>query len=144
MLLAPGTAALVACGGPLSATAQATVMGSDSVELRLAVEPARGDPAGPLNLSLSVTNRGNAPVTLEFATSQRYDFAIVRAGGTVVWRWSADMMFAQVLGYERLGEGETITFLESAPAVPPGGYRVTGRLTAASHPLETSVVIEVP
>lgn len=62
-----------------------------------------------VRMKLVATNAANGEVSLSFPTAQRFDF-VVRRAGRVVWQWSADMMFAQVLGSEALGAGETLVF----------------------------------
>src|SRR6185437_3508786 len=63
----------------------------------------------PVRLTFAIANSGPAPVTLQFATSQKYDFEI-RRGGQTVWRWSADRMFTQALTSLTLAPGARQTF----------------------------------
>jgi hypothetical protein len=65
---------------------------------------ARGEPA---ILTLTVRNRGSAPVTVTAPSSQLYDFALSR-DGTEVWRWS---------------EGKAFLMMISEWTLPPGGAR---------------------
>ena len=88
--------------------------------------------ADSVRFVLLVTNADQAPLALEFATAQRYDFA-VRDGGREVWRWSAGRGFAQVLGSEALAPGETRTYAERWR--PPAG--LSGRTLTAVGTLTT-------
>ncbi|HYJ78882.1 MAG TPA: BsuPI-related putative proteinase inhibitor [Longimicrobiaceae bacterium] len=120
-------------------------------------EPAAGA-AGPLvssltidaahdsvRFSLAVTNVAAGPVTLEFPTAQRYDFA-VRDGARELWRWSADRSFAQAAGSETLAPGETRSYTEvwrPTPGSPGRGLTGIGVLTAGSR-VERAAPFTVP
>jgi hypothetical protein len=110
-------------------------MGGSPPELGSALNvTVAGDSVG---LELHVTNVSGGPLVLEFATAQRYDFEVLALSGAVVWRWSDDMMFAQVLGEETLAAGETRRYTAGWPA--PGGageYVARGRLTSTNYPVE--------
>jgi hypothetical protein len=82
----------------------------------------------PVELTLQVVNRGPRPVTLQFRDSQRYDFLIRNAQGQEVWRWSANQMFAQMLGQETLSpDGGNLTYRVVARAtLRRGSYTVMG------------------
>jgi len=85
-------------------------------------------------MSLVVTNNKEEDLVLTFPTAQRYDF-IVRKGKETIWIWSEGRMFAQVIGRQTLGAGETISYeitwdqsgLESMRP-PLGAYTVRGIL----------------
>lgn len=103
------------------------------VELELSLDKgvyARGE---PVQMELVVRNRGPASVTFQFRDSQRYDFLVAREGGRVVWYWSYDKVFAQVLGSLTLGPGEERRYRArweqhdmEGRLVPPGRYWVEG------------------
>ncbi|MDR7416903.1 MAG: BsuPI-related putative proteinase inhibitor [Armatimonadota bacterium] len=104
-----------------------------SVEVGVLTDRARYGQGEPVRMELRVHNRGFRPVTFEFSTTQRYDFRVLRPDGTVVWQWSHDRVFAQVLGTLVLQPGEvrieretwTQVDNEGRP-VPPGRYVVEG------------------
>jgi len=94
----------------------------------------------PVMLTLSVSNAGRAPVTLDFATSQKYDF-VVRRSGQTVWRWAAGRMFTQALTNLTLAPGERRTFTErwnqtdtAGRQAPAGEYEAVGILTTMTRP----------
>jgi hypothetical protein len=99
-----------------------------------------------VRLELHVTNVTNGPLRLEFATSQRYDFAIADPAGVEMWRWSADMMFAQALGEETLLAGETRRYTASwgGGAGAVGEFTATGRLTSTNYPVELRTRFRLP
>ena len=88
----------------------------------------------PVVMSLKVTNNKEEDLALTFPTSQRYD-VIVRKGQETVWVWSEGRMFAQAIGRETLGAGETFSYevtwdqsgLENVRP-PLGAYTVQGVL----------------
>jgi hypothetical protein len=89
---------------------------------------ARG---APVALALQVSNVSDRAVTLHFNTSQRYDFVIHDGSGREVWSWSQERMFLQVLGQEVIEPGAGRSYEERfLGTLPPGTYRVTGRLAA--------------
>jgi hypothetical protein len=93
--------------------------------------------ADAARLELHVTNASDRPVALEFATSQRYDFEVRDGSGGVVWRWSDDLMFAQVLGEEVLASGETRSYSEALPELPqPGEYMARAVLMSLNYPVD--------
>lgn len=105
------------------------------LEATLALSPARVKRGGEVTFTLTVVNRSNAAVVLPFATSQKYDFE-VRRGDQVVWQWSHDRAFAQVLTQTRLPPGEAVTFRQkwngrnnAGEPVPAGEYSAAGSLT---------------
>lgn len=103
------------------------------VELELSLDKevyARGE---PVQMELVVRNRGPVSVTFEFSDSQRYDFFVAREDGRLVWSWSYDKAFAQVLGSLTLGPGEERRYRArweqrdtEGRLVPPGRYWVEG------------------
>jgi hypothetical protein len=105
-------------------------------------------PSGaPVRLTLAVANPGSAPVTLQFATSQKFDFE-VRRGGVTVWRWSADRMFTQVLTSLTLAPGARQSFAETwkqqdnkGQPVPAGEYEAIATLTTMGRPQPQSAPI---
>ena len=79
----------------------------------------------PVEWRFTVMNRGAAPATLAFRSSQRGDVAV---GG---YRWSRDRMFLQVLGEETVAPGQAWRFtLEGELDVPPGSYELVATVTA--------------
>ncbi|WP_066634828.1 BsuPI-related putative proteinase inhibitor [Desulfolucanica intricata] len=62
-----------------------------------------------ITLTFVKCNITNRTITLNYDTSQRYDFAAYR-DGREVWRWSRDRVFSQVRGRVTLGPGECRTY----------------------------------
>lgn len=116
---------------------------TDAVVVALSTDRSRYAPGDSLLLTLTVANRSTAAVTLPFSSGQRYDFTI-STGTTILWRWSDDQLFIQMLGEERLAPGAELVYRERAAApAAPGTYRVTGMLTVQDQVRQARVTISV-
>jgi hypothetical protein len=60
---------------------------------------------GFYNIALQLKTVSPIPLTLQFRSSQEYDAILLDADGRIVWQWSADQVFAQVL-HQRSVTGE--------------------------------------
>ena len=137
-LLAPG-AALVG----ISCTNDAGMTGPE-VEVSVTTDKTEYAPGEPVVIQLQVTNRTEEIVTFQFSDGQRYDFLIEDEAGEVIWRWSADKAFIQVLGEEVLGTRESLAYSESSDGeLQPGNYTIVGKLVAKNRPLSANVDITV-
>lgn len=100
-----------------------------SVPLELAITVQKSQ--AEAKLTLTVKNKGTQPITLDFNTSQRFDF-MAREAGTqhLYWRWSFGQYFLMVLGRETLEPGAVWTFDAAMPyeGLPPTRYDITGIL----------------
>jgi hypothetical protein len=96
-------------------------------------------------LEIHITNVASSPITLEFPSSQRYDFAVSTAEGESVWRWSAARSFAQVLGSEELQPGESRRYSETWVGSGEGrDYVATGWVVSTSYPVELRTAFRLP
>lgn len=117
--------------------------------IRVATDRAVYAPGDTIHMRLEVFRRGGDPVTLRFATAQRYDFRLrgpESAGpGREIWRWSEGRFFAQATSIVTLdGDRPTLTATASHPAPrDPGLYRVRGELASAEWPIYAVVPITV-
>lgn len=91
--------------------------------------------ADRVSFSFSVENAGDEPVTLSFRTSQTAEF-VVLDGEDERWRWSDDKMFAQMLGSEDLGSGESVVYDGEWPKPESGTYTAIASLEAEDHDCE--------
>ncbi|MCE5195938.1 MAG: S-layer homology domain-containing protein [Negativicutes bacterium] len=69
-----------------------------------------------LRMSLSLHNNTDQTITIEHSSSQKYDFQLLDAAGAVLYTWSADRSFLQVLCSTKIAANETIEFSEELPA----------------------------
>jgi len=141
MMLASGTN-LRGCAGPPS---------SQPGPLALELRATRTElpPGGETTFMLIVTNQGQQPARLQFASGQTYDFILLK-GEQEVWRWSHDRMFTQALRSLTLGPGESLSYQETwagrdnaGQPVPPGEYVVIGVLTISPEQRTEPVGIKV-
>ena len=136
---------LAACSAnqtPREDRVHATTPADTSVKLAssLQVEVAQNE----VRLVFHITNPTNQPVVLEFATGQRYDFAVRAADGSEVWRWSADRMFTQALGTETIPAGGTLNFSQTWAATGRSGvFTAIAELKALNQPLEQRTIFEI-
>jgi len=100
-----GAMALVAAASPLSV---------ERLESGLRVAASLPRPtyeAGQVvEISLTATNNGGAPVSVTFTSGQRFDLVIRRPRGDAVWRWSHDKAFIQVIQAVTLQPSESLSF----------------------------------
>jgi hypothetical protein len=99
-----------------------------------------------VRFELHIMNVTTQPLVLEFPTAQRYDFEMRTSQGRVLWRWSDDMMHAQVLGREELAPGEAQRYVAvHGRSELAGGDEAHGRLTSSNYPvaLRTPVRLSV-
>ncbi len=101
------------------------------------------EPAG-VTCRLTITNTGAAPAELRFSSGQQYDFAVRRADGTAVWRWSAGMGFIAALTSRTLAAGESVAYTATWSNATSGSYVVVGALTSMSHRAEATTSFVVP
>lgn len=104
------------------------------------------DVASPaVELTLHVTNAGDAPVVFTFPSAQRHEFRITTESGEEVWRWSEDRMFTQALVTDTLEPGETWRLQgEWEPGGRAGRFTAAGLLMARDTALEQRVTFELP
>ncbi|MDR5684060.1 MAG: BsuPI-related putative proteinase inhibitor [Armatimonadota bacterium] len=87
----------------------------------------------PVELTLTLSNRGTGPLVFQFNDGQRYDFVATGEDGTVVWVWSRDKAFIQVLGTLTITPGESRVYRDRwdqkddrGVQVRPGRYVIEG------------------
>ena len=98
----------------------------------------------PVTLTLTVTNRSQAPVVLTFPTEQRFDVVVRDAAGRDVWRWATGRMFAQMIGRETLPPSGTLVYTARVETqLAPGAHTATGAVTAQEGGLSASVALRV-
>jgi LysM repeat protein len=76
----------------------------------LSVDKPSYKPGETIKMSLMNTNLSSKTITLNYNTSQRYDFKLAYPSGRTLWRWSDDKSFTQVLGTLSLSPGQTVRY----------------------------------
>jgi hypothetical protein len=127
-------------GGDPGAESRAGGAAADSLVSSLAVRVG----ADGVTLVLNLTNGSAETVALGFPSAQRYDFSVLDDEGGTAWTWSADKLFAQVVGEERLAPGQTVRYEETwLPGGARGRFTAVARLTSTSHPVEERSAFEL-
>lgn len=122
----------VACGGDDGGEGGDGVAGGDLV---VDVEVPEPLVPGDVVFTVTVENRGDDDVTLEFSSGQRADVQLLD-GGEAVYTWSAARSFIQALGEETVPAGERIEFeLDDVLDVGPGEYDLVATVTATGEDL---------
>jgi hypothetical protein len=98
-------AAMVAAVGPLSVE---RVTGGLRVEASL--PRSVYDSNQTVEVALSASNGGGAPLAVTFTSGQRFDLIITRPRGDVVWQWSYGKAFIQVVQSVTLPPGNSLSF----------------------------------
>jgi hypothetical protein len=96
----------------------------------------RHQPTGGYAWVLRAHNNTDAPVTLNYASGQAYDF-IVRQDDAVLWRASTGMRYTQMLVTEVLPPHQTKVFEAAWDGTLPGGGIASGKVEAEARHLLT-------
>lgn len=139
--LAVGLAASAACKSESLLAGCSAVLSADKAAY------AKGE---PIRLQLALVNDEEDLVTLTFASSQIYDFWVLDAAGSEVWRWSNSRVFAAVVTYIDLMPGASAVYTEiwdqlsnDKLAVPAGAYTIHARVMIADPPSIDPVTISI-
>lgn len=107
--------------------------------LELSLEVTVGD---DVHFGFTVANAGDTPIELTFQDACRADFAVIH-DERVVWRYSDDRSFAQVLSTADLQPGEAARF-EAVWADPtPGEYTAEATLRVRERDVVTRTLFSV-
>ena len=68
-----------------------------------------------------------------FASGQQYDFTVSDSSGALLWRWSAEMAFAQMLGSITLAPNESLSYSAEWIPTATGELTASGALISISH-----------
>lgn len=114
-----------------------------AIEFALALDRPAYPPGTSVRFTLTVTNTGAEPATIQFPTSQLFD-ALVVQGDRLIWQWSAGRVFLQVLSSLTLAPGESrATELvwdqrdAAGRQVPAGAYTAEARFPVMGAPQVT-------
>ncbi len=136
--------ALMLAGGVASPRAERTV---GNLRVDMAVGKATFQAGEPIAIVMSVTNTGAAPLSLTMTSAQQYE-VIVRQRGALIWQWSHDKAFAQVVRDTELTPGGTLSFQVTwdqrdlqGRRVEPGSYDISCLFLGAQRPGPRSVEV---
>ena len=84
-----------------------------------------------VTLHLTVENRDEKAVALEFRSGQSFDFCATAFGSkTPLWRWSDAQRFSRALRSQSVAPGEKLRFEAIWEGAKTGKYAISGQLTA--------------
>ena len=112
---------------------------ADSLTASLAVSVG-----ADVTFSFTVTNATSAPATIQFPSTQQYDFRVWDASGKLLWRWGGDKTFAATVTSRTLAAGESATYVEHWSKPAAGTYRALAYLTSSSHGAASYATFQVP
>jgi hypothetical protein len=129
------TGEYVGKAGPKTAEQTVTYFTPDYLQISFSADKNSYQRGEQATLTLTMTNTAPYPLTVSFATAQRYDFNAVDAHGNVVWTWSTGRIFEPIPGERTLAPGEAWVVQEvwnfrndAGAKVPDGDYTVSGTL----------------
>ncbi|MBM7573418.1 BsuPI-related putative proteinase inhibitor [Aquibacillus albus] len=85
----------------------------------------------PLIFSYTITNQSKNEVTLEFSSSQRFDYAVYNDKGEQIYLFSSLASFLQVVGEEKVKPGEKLEYTIDINEIglSPGNYTLSAWMT---------------
>ncbi len=105
-LIVAGLLLLAMAGGAAPPRAERT---AGDIRVELSTGSAAHAPGAPVQMNLRTTNVTASPAVLTAFSAQEYDF-FVRQRGALVWQWSHDKAFAQVVREMTLAPGQTRSY----------------------------------
>lgn len=91
--------------------------------------------------TLIVSNESDTEVILHFPTSQQYDIIVKSKDGEIVWQWSKNKMFTQVITSLTLKEHDEKALAREEYILPIGEYEAQGILTNSPDKIYTSKLL---
>lgn len=135
LLVTPPAACDTGCGGP---TPPVVVQPSERLPATLT---ATG--ADEVTLTLAIRNPSPQPITLSFATGQKFDFVVIDSlTGRKVWQWSADRGFTQALEERTVPGHGTLSYSATWRPTSRGLYLARGYLKSSSHRAEAYASVD--
>ncbi len=117
-----------------------TVLSGPEVSFTVALDKTAYTAGEPALVRLALRNTTAAPLTLNFASGQRFEIVVRNQAGIEVYRWSATRGFVALLGAERI-DGVERNFAETIPltnnsgqALPVGRYSLDAWITNTLAP----------
>lgn len=105
-----------------STRAEAVAIAGRLVELKqrlksdVIVKAAAAQADGALNLTLTILNNTNKPITIDHSNGQIFDFIFFDKAGNELYCWSKDRMFTMILVSTKIAPGEEKVFSDSIDA----------------------------
>ena len=92
-----------------------------------------GHDSGTWDATLRVDIRSGSPLTLSFPSGQEYDLRLRDSDGRILWSWSADKVFPQVVHQRDVNGFSATVVVPFPPSIPeePHVYTLEAFLTSA-------------
>ena len=87
-----------------------TIMVMSGLLMILSADKPVYKPGDTIAMVLTKINLSGGTITLNYNTSQRYDFKIAYPSGRSLWRWSDNKSFTQVLSSVSIAPGQTVRY----------------------------------
>ncbi|WP_159439965.1 BsuPI-related putative proteinase inhibitor [Bacillus sinesaloumensis] len=101
-------------------SSQKKIVGLDKIETSISkTETDQG-----ISITFEIHNAGDEDLRLQFTSSQEYDYEIYNEAGELVYRYSDEHVFAQVIRNVLFAKGKTLTFVAGLPQLEKGEYKV--------------------
>jgi hypothetical protein len=114
------------------------------------VASASGLGTGGLTFRIDLKNEGKSAVSVEFSDSQVFDLAVSNMAGDLVWKWSHDKAFLQVMWQLDLKPGDVCSRTadwdckaNDGSPLAPGIYRVKAWILSYSPDKDLSVEFSI-
>ena len=134
-----------------AANGKRVVKGASWIELQARTDKTQYKVGQPIKVSLRATNIQQKDAYLKFASGQRFDIQLFKAGAAEpVYTWSANKMFTKMVSHVKLTQGQSETYDAEIGGemgeLAPGKYRLQAGLTNSSQirarPVEFSVTAD--
>ena len=88
-----------------------------------------------ISIIYEIYNAGDQDIRLQFPSAQEYDYEIYNEAGDLVYRYSDEHVFAQVIRDVLFAKGKSLTFVAGLPILEKGEYRIS--IWAAARGMES-------
>jgi len=104
-----------------------------------------------INMTLSIKNDSTSDKTLNFPSSQQYEFIIKDSASNEIWRWSTGLAFTQVASAFSLGPTDTrsttytwnqFTDTNNTTLIPIGSYTLEAYFVGNGPVAQTTLTIQ--
>lgn len=94
------------------------------VQYQIETSISKEETADGISIIYEMQNVGEQDIRLQFPSSQEYDYEIYNEAGDVVYRYSDEYMFAQVIRNVLFAKGKSLTFVAQLPQLEKGEYKI--------------------
>jgi len=88
-----------------------------------------------ISIIYEIYNAGDQDIRLQFPSAQEYEYEIYNEAGDLVYRYSDEHVFAQVIRDVLFAKGKSLTFVAGLPILEKGEYRIS--IWAAARGMES-------